>query len=62
MLDHIHTMDNKMEEMCGAIKTLGAEVDTDKMPQLSACEILSGDEELANERLDTGSGESPSEK
>lgn len=62
MLDHIHTMDSKMEEMCGAIKTLGAEVDTDKMPQLSACEILSGDEELANERLDTGSGESPSEK
>ncbi|MCW8827140.1 MAG: serine O-acetyltransferase [Gammaproteobacteria bacterium] len=62
MLDHIHKVDSKMEEMCGAIKTLGAEIDTDKMPHLSACEILSGDDELAQERLDTGSGENPPEK
>ena len=62
MLDHMHATDTKMEEMCGAIKTLGAEIDIDKMPQLSACEILSGDDELVHERLNTGSGKSPSEK
>lgn len=61
MLDHIHAVDGKMEEMCGAIKTLGAEIDTDKMPHMSACEILSGDEELEQERLDTGGDDSPSE-
>jgi serine O-acetyltransferase len=54
MLDHIHAMDSKMGEMCGAIKTLGAEIDIEKMPRMSACEILSGEDELEGERLDTG--------
>ncbi|NOR52341.1 MAG: serine O-acetyltransferase, partial [Gammaproteobacteria bacterium] len=62
MLDHMHAMDSKMEEMCGAIKTLGAEVDIDKMPHLSACEIVSGEDELEHERLDTGSAVGSSEK
>ncbi len=52
MLDHIHAMDSKMGEMCGAIKTLGAEVDVSNMPELGPCEIKSGEEEnLENERL-----------
>ncbi len=57
MLDHIHAMDGKMEDMCGAIKTLGAEIDIDlqSMPQLGPCEIDAGeDDELEGERLDTG--------
>lgn len=62
MLDHITKVDGKLEEMCGAIKTLGAEIDTDKMPHLSACEIQSGEDELEHERLDNGSGENPAKK
>lgn len=56
MLDHIHAMDKKMEGMCAAIKTLGAEIDVDLqvMPQLEPCEIDAGDDELKEERLDTG--------
>lgn len=57
MLDHIHAMDQKMEEMCGAIKMLGAEIDMEKIPELSGCEIMSGDRELQKERLFTGSNQ-----
>jgi serine O-acetyltransferase len=41
MLDHIHTMDSRLEEMCGAIKGLGAEIGDLQMPQLDPCEISS---------------------
>ncbi|QEP43698.1 serine O-acetyltransferase [Ectothiorhodospiraceae bacterium BW-2] len=54
MLDHIHAMDEKMEQMCGAIKSLGAEIDIDKLVELGACEIDSGEALLQRERLDTG--------
>jgi serine O-acetyltransferase len=60
MLDHIHAMDQKMEDMCGAIKTLGSEIDIDleSMPELVRCEIDAGnDDELEEERLDTGTNE-----
>ncbi len=45
MLDHIHTMDERMERMCGAIKSLGAEIGELQMPALNACEIRSGGED-----------------
>ncbi len=41
MLDHIHIMDKKLEEMCGAIKALGAEVADLQFPDLGPCEISS---------------------
>jgi serine O-acetyltransferase len=41
MLDHVHTMDKKLEEMCSAIKSLGAEVGDLKLPDLGPCEISS---------------------
>ncbi|MEN8168863.1 MAG: serine O-acetyltransferase [Pseudomonadota bacterium] len=56
MLDHIHAMDSKMEGMCGAIKGLGAEIGDLQLPELGACEIRSsGEDELAGEKLETGS-------
>ena len=39
MLDHIHAMDMHMEQMCSAIKTLGAEIDYADLPGLGPCEI-----------------------
>ena len=39
MLDHIQAMDEHMEQMCSAIKTLGAEIDYAKLPDLGPCNI-----------------------
>jgi len=39
MLDHMHAMDSKMQEMCGAMKSLGAEMGDIEMPNLDGCEI-----------------------
>ncbi len=41
MLDHIHTMDERLEQMCSAIKSLGADVADTKLPDLGPCEISS---------------------
>lgn len=41
MLDHTHQMDKKIEEMCGAIKGLGAEISELQLPELGSCEISS---------------------
>ncbi|MFO7593634.1 MAG: serine O-acetyltransferase [Pseudomonadota bacterium] len=58
MLDHIHAMDGKMEEMCSAIKSVGAELGDVQLPQLGPCEIRSGEEDdLSNEKLETGEKE-----
>ena len=39
MLDHIHAMDAHMQQMCTAIKTLGAEIDYAELPDIEPCEI-----------------------
>lgn len=39
MLDHIHAMDQRVESMCRALKALGAEVDTSRLPGIDSCEI-----------------------
>lgn len=44
MLDHIHAMDERMESMCKAMKALGAEINTEKLPELDSCELKSGDD------------------
>lgn len=41
MLDHIHAMDKRLEEMCGAIKGLGAEIADKQLSDLGPCEISS---------------------
>jgi len=47
MLDHIHAMDEKMENMCAALKQLGTEIDVTNLPDLGPCSItasVDGDE------------------
>jgi serine O-acetyltransferase len=41
MLDHIHAMDQKMENMCAALKQLGTEIDVTNLPDLGPCNISS---------------------
>ena len=41
MLDHIHVMDQRLEEMCKGLKGLGAEMAELQMPDLGPCEIHS---------------------
>ena len=36
MLEHVHLMDTKVEEMCGVIQSLGGEVCTESLPRLNA--------------------------
>lgn len=42
MLDHMHAMDSRVEEMCKSLKALGAELDEISMPSLGNCEIGNG--------------------
>ncbi|HED51998.1 MAG TPA: serine O-acetyltransferase [Gammaproteobacteria bacterium] len=39
MLDHIHVMDKRLEDMCRGLKGLGAEVADMQMPDLGPCEL-----------------------
>ena len=41
MLDHMHVMDQKLEEMCKGLKTLGAELGELDLPDLGPCELKS---------------------
>ncbi|MFK5914807.1 MAG: serine O-acetyltransferase [Woeseiaceae bacterium] len=43
MLDHIHAMDNQMNNMCKSLKSLGTELDIVKLPDLGGCDISSND-------------------
>lgn len=56
MLDHMHVMDQKLEEMCKGLKSLGAELGDMELPPLGSCQIggaapeASGLEEPAGEQ------------
>ena len=54
MLDHIHAMDEKMINMCGALKQLGMEVDVSNLPDLGPCEIgdQAEDDDLDAEKIE----------
>lgn len=39
MLDHIHAVDERLETMCEAMKRMGAELNTDNLPELDQCRI-----------------------
>ncbi|WP_028773064.1 serine O-acetyltransferase [Shewanella waksmanii] len=45
MLDHMHLMDSKVQEVCQAVQTLGGSVCTEKLPELEVDEF--SDAELA---------------
>ena len=51
MLDHIHVLDKRLEDVCRGLKSLGAEVAELQMPDLGACEL---DTVPAAEAIETG--------
>jgi len=51
MLDHIHVMDRRLEDMCQGLKGLGAEVSEMQMPDLGPCELESA---CTTEPIETG--------
>ncbi|QFY88925.1 serine O-acetyltransferase [Magnetovirga frankeli] len=46
MLDHIHVMDKRMQNMCNTLKAMGAYEDDLELPELKACEIHSTADEI----------------
>ena len=51
MLDHIHAMDERLEDMCRGLKSLGAEVADRQLPDLGPCEL---DSAFTTEPLESG--------
>jgi len=51
MLDHIHVMDQRLEEMCRGLQSLGAEVADLQLPGLESCELESA---CSTEPVETG--------
>lgn len=51
MLDHIHVMDKRLDDMCRGLKGLGAEVADLQMPDLDSCELESA---CSTEPIETG--------
>lgn len=48
ILDHIHVMDEKQDQMCRAMKLMGAQIEDVTLPKLDSCEIISTDEEMTD--------------
>ncbi len=53
MLDHIHAMDQQMENMCKSLKKLGMELDVVDLPDLGVCDIAN------NQTCDAGISDNP---
>lgn len=51
MLDHIHVMDKRLEDMCRGLKGLGAELADLNLPDLEACSLESA---CSTEPIETG--------
>ncbi len=66
MLDHIHVMDEKMEQMCKSLKALDSELEDIQIPKLGALEIhtesLASSLHKENIDLDQEATEIPDEK
>jgi serine O-acetyltransferase len=51
MLDHIHAMDKRLEDLCQGLKSLGVDVSDMRLPDLEACELESA---CNTEAIETG--------
>ena len=58
MLDHLHVMDRKMEEMCKSMRQLGLDEDM-ALPDLESCEIVSTADELNKLQSVAGDDDEP---
>ena len=51
ILDHVHVTDERMKQMCGAIRNLGGDVDASNLPDIEGCDLA------ATVELENGDGE-----
>ena len=58
MLDHMHVMDQRLEEMCKGMKALGAELGELDLPSLGACQ-LGGAPPATEQRLEPEDEQKP---
>ncbi len=61
MLDHIHTIDGRLEQMCAAIKGLGAEIADLNLPDIDSCDLSSFADTHVNQQ-DKPDSETPADK
>ncbi|MCS4503834.1 Serine acetyltransferase [wastewater metagenome] len=61
ILDHVHTTDERLEEMCRAMRKLGAEVSDERLPELGDCGMQTGAGEETEEASGEASGADDSE-
>lgn len=57
MLEHIHAMDDRMEKLCGAIKSLGIEIADLQMTDLGPCDLVTSMDDLEDSDLNQGSSD-----
>ncbi|NKF52416.1 serine O-acetyltransferase [Shewanella sp. WXL01] len=50
MLDHMHLMDSKVQEVCQAVQSMGGEVCTEKLPELNVDEFNEAERAAAEKR------------
>jgi serine O-acetyltransferase len=50
MLDHMHLMDSKVQEVCQAVQTLGGSICTDKLPELEVGDFSDAERAAAKKR------------
>jgi serine O-acetyltransferase len=53
ILDHIHVMDERLEEMCRGLKDLGAEIGDLNLPDLEACTLKHVDDKEIDPAVET---------
>lgn len=55
MLDHMHAMDSKMQEMCKVIQRMGGDIAEDDLPKLGSCDIeptsADGETEITTQKI-----------
>jgi serine O-acetyltransferase len=54
ILDHIHVMDERLEEMCRGLKDLGAEVGDLNLPDLGSCVLKHVENKEIDPAVETG--------
>lgn len=53
MLDHMHLMDSKVQEICQAVQSVGGDVCTEKLPELEVDEFSDAEMAAAEQRQST---------
>ena len=62
ILDHIHAMDERLEDMCKGLKDLGAEVGDINLPNLDSCALKHVENKEIDPAVEAHDSPEPTEK